>query len=150
VAQTWFREQAEPWNERNGARGYGGITPGRTEDGRAGLRRQHRNAGRPRAADEEDAEAKALRTPNPLFDAVAEVTGTDPATAGSHIGKVAAALARADPPHTPDDVRAFARRFWDLCTWARDATRRVPELGEVQKYKRPDLAPPAFPEGGAA
>jgi hypothetical protein len=73
------------------------------------------------------------RERNPLFDAVAEVTGLDPSTAGSHLGKVAACLSGADPPYTPDDVREFARRFLDLCPWAR-GERTAPTPSELQKY----------------
>lgn len=76
------------------------------------------------------------RPRNELFDAIAEVCALDPATAGGMIGKVAASLAGADPPYTADDVRHFARRFHELCTWAvRDTPPRLrPTAGEVQKY----------------
>lgn len=49
--------------------------------------------------------AKKERARNLLFDAVAEVTGSDPTVTGAHIGKVAAALAKAEPPYTPEEVR---------------------------------------------
>ena len=74
-----------------------------------------------------------LRPRNELFDAVAEVTGSDPVVAASHVGKVAASLAKAEPPYTPDDVRRFAKRFLDLCPWAAGSRTR-PELGELQKH----------------
>jgi len=73
------------------------------------------------------------RARNPLFDAIASATGLDPATAGSHIGKTASALAAADPPYTPDDVAAFGRRFLELCPYARGERDR-PLVGELQKY----------------
>jgi len=88
------------------------------------------------------------REPDPLFDAVAEMTGTDPGAAGSHIGKVAAALRGASPPYTPDEVREFARRLWEFCPWAAKDRRMRPELGELQKHigklraSRPKQPPP--------
>lgn len=83
--------------------------------------------------------------PNPLFDAIAEVCGADPATAGGFIGKVSAALAAADPPYTPEDVREFGRRFLTLCPWA-VGERTRPELGELQKHIGKIRAAPAIPE----
>ncbi|MDB5312076.1 MAG: hypothetical protein JWO38_6278 [Gemmataceae bacterium] len=76
---------------------------------------------------------RAARPRNPLFDSVAEVTGLDPSTARSHLGKVAAALAEADPPYTPDEVREFARRYLELCSYARGERTR-PTPGEIEKY----------------
>lgn len=73
------------------------------------------------------------RPRNPIFDAIADVTGTDPATAGGLIGAVAAALAQADPPYTPDDVRDFGRRFWELCPWAQGERDR-PTPKELQNH----------------
>lgn len=72
------------------------------------------------------------RPRNPLFDAVAEVTGSDPVTAGAHVGKVAALLAKADPPYTPEDVMEFGRRFLSICTYA-TGERDRPTLGEIEK-----------------
>lgn len=77
----------------------------------------------------------ATRKPRPrneLFDALAEVTGSDPAVSGAHVGKVASLLASADTPYTPAEVREFARRFHELCPWARDRAR--PTLGEFEKF----------------
>jgi hypothetical protein len=91
---------------------------------------------------------KKPRERNPLFDAVAEVCGLDAATAGSLIGKVAAALAAAEPVYTPDDVRAFGRRFWELCPHARGERTR-PNPGELQKWigrlRADSKAPPVTP-----
>lgn len=78
--------------------------------------------------------AKKPRERNPLFDAIADVTGMDPATAGSHIGKVAATLAKADPPYTPEDVFDFGHRYHQLCTYAARDNRQRPELAELQKH----------------
>lgn len=87
------------------------------------------------------------KPPNPLFDAVAEVTGYDPATAGGLLGSVAAALAKADPPYTPDEVREFARQFVVLCPYAARDGRTRPEPKELQTHigklrNAPRNAPP--------
>lgn len=50
---------------------------------------------------------KAPRPRDPLFDAIAEVTCTDPATAGPSIGKTESALKKANPPYTPEEVFNF-------------------------------------------
>lgn len=68
-----------------------------------------------------------------MFDAVAEVTGTDPDVSGPHVGKVAAALARGQPPYTPEEVREFGRRFAEFCPYAARDGRARPTLGEVEK-----------------
>ncbi|MFO0823039.1 MAG: DUF1376 domain-containing protein [Gemmataceae bacterium] len=88
--------------------------------------------------------ANKPRERNLLFDAVAEVTGLDAVTAGSHIGKVSSILAGADPPYTPDEVRTFGKRFPELCSYARGERTR-PTLGELQKnigLVRADKSPP--------
>jgi hypothetical protein len=46
-----------------------------------------------------------LHTPDPLFDAVADITKSDPVTARSHVCKVASLLRSAEPPYTPEEVR---------------------------------------------
>lgn len=76
------------------------------------------------------------RERNPLFDAVAEVCGLDPATAGGLIASVAKVLAGADPPYTPAEVRQFAERFHEFCSWAaRDSPPRLrPTPKEVERY----------------
>ncbi len=74
---------------------------------------------------------KAPRPRNLLFDAVAEVSGLDPSTAGGRIGTAAAALAKADPPYTPAEVREFGQRFWQLCSWAADNKRTRPTPHEI-------------------
>lgn len=76
--------------------------------------------------------AKPTRPRNELFDAVAEVTGADPVVSGSHVGKLAAALSKAEPPYTAGDVREFARRFLEFCPWAAGERDR-PTIGEIQK-----------------
>jgi DNA-binding transcriptional ArsR family regulator len=76
------------------------------------------------------------REPNPLFDAIAEVTGLDPATAGALIGSVAASLSKAEKPYGPADVREFARRFHELCPHAAKDTppRLRPTAKEIERY----------------
>lgn len=56
---------------------------------------------------------KAQRQPDPLFDAIAEVCGVDPATAGSSIAKVESALKKSTPPYTPEEVKAFGVKWWE-------------------------------------
>jgi hypothetical protein len=68
---------------------------------------------------------------NELFDAVAEVSGLDPKTAGSLIGKVSATLK--DAGYSPSEVRDFGKRFWELCPWARDDNRTRPTPPEISK-----------------
>lgn len=47
------------------------------------------------------------RKPDPLFDAIAEVTASDPKASGSHIGRVKKMLLAAEPPYTPEEVRKW-------------------------------------------
>ena len=75
-----------------------------------------------------------VRKRDELFDAIAEVTGTSPATKGSHIGKIASALRSAEPPYSPEEVREFGIRFHEICTWARDDNRAWPTLGELESH----------------
>lgn len=79
---------------------------------------------------------KKPRKRDELFDAVAEVTSTDPDAAGSHVAKVAHALRGASPPYTAAEVREFARRLGEFCPWAARDGRAKPELGELQKHIR--------------
>ena len=56
---------------------------------------------------------KAPRPRDPLFDAIAKVCNVDPATAGSSIAKVEAALKKSEPPYTPEEVNAFGVKWWE-------------------------------------
>jgi hypothetical protein len=58
----------------------------------------------------QDQKTMAARPADPLFDAVAEVCGADPATSGSSIGKVTAVLKQAK--YTPAEVLAFKTWWW--------------------------------------
>jgi len=60
-----------------------------------------------------------------LFDAVAEVTGSDPKVSGSHVAKVCKNLRLADPPYTPEEVKEWAKHQ----TW-QDG---YPTLGYLEK-----------------
>lgn len=79
---------------------------------------------------------KPPRLRDELFDAIAEVTGTDPGASGSHVGKVAAELRKADPPYTADEVRQLGAMVLrgEACDWAVRNGRTRPTLGEVEKY----------------
>lgn len=90
----------------------------------------------------------APRPRNPLFDAVAEVCGMDPVTAGGLIGSVAAALSRAHPPYTPEDVREFGRRFHELLPLAAKDGRPRPYPKELQNHIG-SVRLPASPPGRA-
>lgn len=61
--------------------------------------------------DEKPVKVKAERPRDELFDVIAEVTQTDPATAGSTIAKVKVTLAKAG--YTPADVKAFSKKWWE-------------------------------------
>lgn len=70
----------------------------------------------------------------PLFAAVADVTGLDPGTASTLIGKVTTALRDASPPYSPGEVRAFAVRFGEFCPWGPKSGRHRPEPIELQTH----------------
>jgi hypothetical protein len=80
---------------------------------------------------------RAARKPDDLFDAVAQVTGSDPNVNGTHVAAVCKALRTAAPPFTAGEVLDFGRRFATLCPWAVDPLTkavRLPSVGEVSKY----------------
>lgn len=96
----------------------------------------------------------AMRPRNLLFDAIIDVTGADPKDDGGRVGSAAAELAGYDPPFTPQDVRAFASRYWEICPWAADRQQKWPTVGEVKKYihrlradPTPKQQPPPKPGG---
>lgn len=86
------------------------------------------------------------RERNTLFDAIADVCGLDPSMHGSLIGGVAVDLNKADVPYTVDDVREFAKRFWELCSWAKKDGRTRPTGPELRKYISQIRAAPATPD----
>ena len=71
---------------------------------------------------------------DPIFDALAEVTGLDPSTAAGRIGTAAAKLYKAKVPYTPDEIREFANRFWEFCPHAIDKNRQRPTPHEVAAH----------------
>jgi hypothetical protein len=85
-----------------------------------------------------------------LFDAVAEVSGSDPKVAGSHVAKISNLLAKAEPPYSPDEVREFGHRFWEFCPWAKSDGRDRPTLGEIEKNIGKLRVAPVTPLGGPA
>lgn len=72
----------------------------------------------------------APRKADELFDAVAEVTASDPKVSGSHIGRICKALRSADPPYTPAEVRKFAAMVPGKFSWHTGQLT----LGMVGKY----------------
>lgn len=94
------------------------------------------------------------RERDPLFDAIAEVTGLDSKESGPLIGMVKADLAGRDPPFSAEDVRQFARDFWKHCPHAIQTNRQRPTANEVKKYisliraaPPPPQQPPSGPNG---
>lgn len=64
---------------------------------RAGGAKKTRKPAEPRPAQEP-------RARDLIWDAVVEVTGSDPVVSGAHIGKIVKLLKAAFPPYTPDEV----------------------------------------------
>lgn len=116
------------------------VTRSNESNAREEKRREEEEANASSSAPGEPAKKKPARSPpkprerNALFDALAEITGSDPHVTGSHVGRVRALLANADPPYTPEEVRDFGQRFPELCDWAAKEGRTRPTLGEVEKY----------------
>jgi hypothetical protein len=81
-----------------------GVQPVSTEEEDKNLRKKERKTNTSPPA---TAETKTKRPPDELFDAIAEVTGSDPKASGSHIGKVRKSLLSADPPYTAEEVRRW-------------------------------------------
>jgi uncharacterized protein YdaU (DUF1376 family) len=74
----------------------------------------------------------AVKPRDELFDAIAEVTGSDVKANASHIAKVKKLLLSAEPPYTPAEVRRFADpAFCEReLPWLQG---RRPTLGEIEK-----------------
>jgi hypothetical protein len=74
-----------------------------------------------------------------LFDAVVEVTGVDPESCRSHVGKVCKALRQAKPPYTAAEVRrlpsVLAERNWSVPITP----------GTIEKYAGWIRSPPTVP-----
>lgn len=92
-------------------------------DTQAGLEQASKRSDKPKA------KAPRTRRKDELFDAVAEVTGSDPHVSGSHIGRLCMLLRSADPAYTSDEVRAWAKLVRSQSWWKGDA----PSLGYMEK-----------------
>jgi hypothetical protein len=79
------------------------------------------------------AERSNKRPRDLLFDAIAEITASDPTirSQASQVAKTAAALRKANPPYTPEEVRRFGEIASKVCSWI---DGRRPTIGEVEKY----------------
>ncbi|VTR92160.1 Uncharacterized protein OS=Blastopirellula marina DSM 3645 GN=DSM3645_24505 PE=4 SV=1 [Gemmata massiliana] len=80
------------------------------------------------------AKEKKPRPCNPLFDALVEVTGSDPVVNGRYVGRVASLLASASPPYTPGEVHDFARDWRLLLPWAKPTEHPRLTLGIIEKH----------------
>ena len=82
------------------------ATPSPGETKKEPIKKEHKQ--------EETSGAKKPRPRDPLFDAIMEVCETDPTIKGngSSIGTVRQALLDAEPPYSPDEVRAYGRLTW--------------------------------------
>lgn len=98
-------------------------------------------AGAPPLCDQEEpdpSKKRRQRKKDELFDAVVEVTASDPTVNGPHIGRVCKALRNADPPYTPADVRRFAELVETEMPWHKGR----PSVSTVEKYIGIVRAPP--------
>jgi|GEM_PF-4008308 len=77
---------------------------------------------------------KKPRKRNPLFDVLVMVTGADPVVNGSHVGRVAALLSKAERPFTPEEVHDFAHRWRQLLPWAKPSEHPRLTLGIIEKH----------------
>lgn len=89
--------------------------------------REEKQPASPVASPDKTIVVRKPREPNPLFDAIAEVTASDPKASGSHIAKVAKSLREAEPPYTPDEVRRWASQ---AKPWGGE---RFPSLPQIEK-----------------
>lgn len=81
---------------------------------------------------------KPARPRDELFDALAEVCQVDPDTSAPSISKVKNVLLKAKPPYSPDEVRAFGKRWW---SWPERT--EPPSLWNLQeKIGKMRIAPP--------
>lgn len=85
------------------------------------------------------ASGKAPSNRDELFDAVAQVTGSDRLASGSHIGRVCKNLRKASPPYSPDEVRT-----WAALVQGEGWFTGFPSLGHLEKtIGRVRARPPA-------
>ncbi len=87
---------------------------------------------------------KKPKEPDPLFDSVAAITGADPTTAGSHIGRVCKLLRAAEPPYTPEEVLQLPELWKAAYTMPLGLGSIEKVIGWVRDPKRnPRLSAPA-------
>jgi uncharacterized protein YdaU (DUF1376 family) len=81
----------------------------------------------------EPAKPRQPRERDPLFDAIVEVTGSDPKLNGSHIGKLRKSLLQAEPPYSPEEVLRLADTAFQNreMSWLNG---RRPTIGEIEKF----------------
>lgn len=74
-----------------------------------------------------------------LFDAIAEVCQIDPTMNGSKIGKIKQSLLKANPPFTPEEVKAFGALWWSWDQRAQPPTvwQLADQINKV-RAKRPN------------
>lgn len=124
--------------------------PSRRERPKSRVEERRRQSPLDSVANGENSEATPLpsgkkpRARDELFDAVAEITGADPKTTGSHIGKVCADLRKSEPPYTPAEVL----RLPDVLAsqgWSVPITLGVvvKQIGWVRKPPKKGRSPPA-------
>jgi hypothetical protein len=106
------------------------VTPSVTK----ALPEKRREENKDIAASAAEPAEKKPRPRNPMFDALAEVTGADPHVNGGQIGKVSALLSKASPPYSPDEVREFAKRWRELLPWAKPSEHPRLSLGVIEKH----------------
>lgn len=86
---------------------------------------------------------KAPRQSNPLFDAIAKVTCTDPATAGASIGKVESVLKKASPPYTSEEVLKFGSEWPQWKDKPPTLWQLKEQIGAVRQNGNGKAEPPA-------
>lgn len=105
-------------------------------NGTAGARPKPLRTPRPKgpraepASDTSATPGTAGRKRDELFDALAEVTASDPKVSGSHLGRVCSALRKADPPYTPAELRRLVEIAPTEFPWLKGRIT----LGFVEKY----------------
>ena len=88
--------------------------------------------------------SSTIANPRPrdeLFDAVAEVTGSDPKLCGPRIGRVCAQLRKGDPPYTAEEVRSLPGVIAD------QGMSFSVTIGSVEKYISWVRTPPTHADG---
>jgi len=114
---TWIRGAIASQEKREVAKDVAKPTP--TPTPTPTPKRQRKADSKPRVRDA-------------LFDAIADVTGSDPKASGSYIAKVRKSLAESEPPYEPAEVRMFLDPEF-LTRELPWLMGRKPTLSEVEK-----------------